>query len=61
MSLLWHEAQYLWLAGSRAQAQELWCVGLGAHCMWNPLGPGIEPMSPALAGGFLSTAPSGKF
>jgi len=23
--------------------------------------PGIEPVSPALAGGFLSTAPPGKF
>ena len=23
-------------------------------------GPGLEPMSPALAGGFLTTAPPGK-
>ena len=23
--------------------------------MWNPPGPGIEPGSPALAGGFLTT------
>ena len=28
--------------------------------MWNLLGPGIEPMSPALAGGFLSTVPPGN-
>ena len=28
--------------------------------MWNLPGPGIEPMSPALAGRFLSTAPPGK-
>ena len=28
--------------------------------MWNLHGPGIEPMSPALAGGFLSTVPPGK-
>ena len=28
--------------------------------MWNLLGPGIEPMSPALASGFLSTIPPGK-
>ena len=28
--------------------------------MWNPPGPGIEPVSPALAGGFLSTVPPGK-
>ena len=30
------------------------------HGMWNLPGPGIEPMSPALAGGFLSTVPPGK-
>ena len=29
--------------------------------MWNLPGRGMEPMSPALAGGFLSTAPPGKF
>ena len=28
--------------------------------MWDLPGPGLEPMSPALAGGFLSTAPPGK-
>ena len=28
--------------------------------MWNLPGPGIEPMFPTLAGGFLSTAPPGK-
>ena len=28
--------------------------------MWNLPGPGIEPMSPALAGGFLTTVPPGK-
>ena len=28
--------------------------------MWNFLRPGIEPMSPALAGGFPFTAPPGK-
>ena len=26
--------------------------------MWNLLGPGIEPTSPALEGGFFTTAPS---
>ena len=30
------------------------------HGMWNPPGPGIEPMLPALAGRFLSTVPPGK-
>ena len=28
--------------------------------MWNLPGPGIEPMSPALADGFLSTLPPGR-
>ena len=28
--------------------------------MWELPGPGIEPMSPAPAGGFLTTAPPGK-
>ena len=28
--------------------------------MWDFPGPGLEPLSPALAGGFLTTAPPGK-
>ena len=28
--------------------------------MWNLPGPGLEPVSPPLAGGFLTTAPLGK-
>jgi len=28
--------------------------------MWDLLGPGIEPMSPALAGRFFTTEPPGK-
>ena len=28
--------------------------------MWDLPGPGITAMSPALAGGFLSTGPQGK-
>ena len=28
--------------------------------MWDLPGPGLEPMSPALAGGFSTTAPPGK-
>ena len=28
--------------------------------MWDHPGPGLEPVSPALAGGFLTTAPPGK-
>ena len=30
------------------------------HGMWDLPGPGLELMSPALAGGFLTTAPPGK-
>ena len=30
------------------------------HSMWNLPESGIEPLSPALAGGFLTTGPSGK-
>ena len=28
--------------------------------MWDLPGPGLEPMSPALKGGFLTIAPPGK-
>ena len=28
--------------------------------MWDLPGPGLEPVSPAMAGGFLTTAPPGK-
>ena len=28
--------------------------------MWDLPGPGIEPVTPSLAGGFLTTAPPGK-
>ena len=28
--------------------------------MWDLPGPGLEPVSPALAGGFLTTTPPGK-
>ena len=28
--------------------------------MWDPPGPGLEPVSPALAGGFLTTVPPAK-
>ena len=32
----------------------------GLSCLWDLPRPGIEPVSPALAGGFLSTVPPGK-
>ena len=40
-----------------------WALGTWAHLlrgMWDLSGPGLEPVSPALAGGFLTTAPPGK-
>ena len=47
----------------------LWCMGFSVaarglrlpHSMRNFPGPGIRPVSPALAGGFLSMVPLGKF
>ena len=38
-----------------AQAQQLWLCS-----MWDLPRPGLEPVSPALAGGFSTTAPPGK-
>ena len=32
----------------------------GLSCLWDLPRPGIEPVSPALAGGFLTTGPPGK-
>ena len=44
-----------------AGPQQFWPTGLIAlwH-VWDLPGPGIEPVSPALAGGLLSTMPLGK-
>ena len=41
-------------------ASLLWNMGLAALRMGNLPGPGIEPVSPALAGRFLTTAPLEK-
>ena len=52
--------QQLWLA---ALERRLSSCGTGAQLpcgLWDLPGPGIEPVSPALAGGFLTTAPPGK-
>ena len=53
-------AQQLWLAGSRAQAQQCGARAQLLRGMWDLPGPGLEPVSPALAGGFLITEPPGK-
>ena len=48
-----HGLQGRGLSSCGARAQPL-------RGMWDPPGPGIEPVSPALAGGFLTTVPPGK-
>ena len=48
---------------SRALEHRLNCCGAEAWVLcglWDLLGPGMEPMSPALAGGFITTEPPGK-
>ena len=54
------QLQQLWLWGSRAQAQKLWCTGLVFRGMWDLPGPGIELVSSELVGRFLTTGPPGK-
>ena len=49
--------------GSRAPERRLSSCGARTqllHGMWDPPGPGLEPMSPTLAGGLPTTAPPGK-
>ena len=49
--------------GSQALKHRMSSCGAWAQLlcsMWDLPGPGIEPMSPALAGRFLTTAPPGK-
>ena len=53
------------------QSLQLWALGPGLSSrgaralllcgVWTLPGLGMEPVSPAVAGGFLSTAPPGKF
>ena len=60
--------QELWHTGlsscvSRALERRLSSCGTRAQLlrsMWDLSGPGLKPVSPALAGGFLTTAPPGK-
>ena len=49
--------------GSRSLEFRLSSCGARAYFlrgMWDLPGPGIQPVSPALAGGFATTAPPGK-
>ena len=55
--------QQLWHMSSVAVARRLSSCGSWAqllHGMWDLPRPGIEPLSPALAGEFLTTVPQGK-
>ena len=52
--------QESWLPGSRAQAPYCGTPAELLCSVWDLPGPGIEPVTPALAGGFFSTEPSGK-
>ena len=49
--------------GSWALERRLSSCGARAYLLrstWDVPGPGLEPVSPALAGGFLTTVPPGK-
>lgn len=46
--------------GCRARAQSFLCTGLAAATHVDLPGPGIERVSPALAGGVLTAGPPGK-
>ena len=48
----------LWALERRLSSCGAWAQLLAG--MWHLPGPGLEPMSPALAGGFLTTVPPGK-
>ena len=50
-----------WSRGSRAQGLSSCGAQAWLPCdLWNPPGPGIESVSPALAGGLLAPGPLGK-
>ena len=56
-------ARTLSSCGSRALERRLSSCSVQAQLlcgMWDPPRPGLEPVFPALAGGFLTTAPPGK-
>ena len=53
-------APWSWLLGSRAQAHRLWWWAYLPQGMWGLPGSGIEPTSPALAGGYPPAEPPGK-
>ena len=51
----------LWCTGSRHTGFSSCSTEASLlHCMWDLPGPGTEPLSPELAGRFLTTRPPGK-
>ena len=53
----------LWRLGRQSCRPWAQCCGACAqlpHSLWDLPGPGMEPLSPALRGGFLTTGPPGK-
>ena len=61
--LLWSVGMGFRSCGCRALERRLSSCGAWAwllHGMWDLPGPGLEPASPALGGGLLTTAPPGK-
>ena len=55
-----HRLQQLQLLGSRAQAQQLWHIGLIPMACGDLPRSGIKPMSSALAGKSFTTEPPGN-
>ena len=49
-----------WASVVVALERRLSSCGLVLRSMWDLPRPGLEPVSPALAGGFLTTVPPGK-
>ena len=62
MSFSSHWLLFLWPVGSRAhRLSSCSAQGLLLCSMWDPPGPGIELVSHAVAGRFLTTGPLAKF
>ena len=60
LQYLQHMSSVAAAPGSRAQTQYCGPQAWLLHSMWDPPRSGIEPMSPALAGRFFTTEPTGK-
>ena len=54
------QAPQLWLAALERRLSSCCARAQLLHSMWDLPSPGLEPVSPALAGGVLTTVPPGK-